>query len=155
MIYTENEYGQAIKNAEHYIAIEQTNVHLLNTDDLSLLPWDYVTSVNAGATMRLGIPTNIYLEAKHPCGLTFSWSVNLEKNDANGTGTNKLDGKIFCDLASKLPKNAVEKFVSFLEDKILPDVQKRTSEIKSSLYIQLTSEIILEETIKQLKALTK
>lgn len=91
----ENDWKQMVKLAEHYKAIGQTRCWLSRADADSKLPWDYVVSVEPGSSHRLDIATSVSITAVHPCGLEFSWSMDIEESDANGRGHYKVDvGKL-------------------------------------------------------------
>ena len=75
-----------VERADHYAAIEQKRVSLWDQSN-DVLPWEYVTGVDAGGMMRLGTSVSASFEAKHPCGLRFSWSLDFEGRGANGSST--------------------------------------------------------------------
>jgi hypothetical protein len=74
-------YRNYVDLAEHYLAIGMTSISLFDWSDakeFSEKPWEYVTkaSVEGEDSMRFSVGNvRCNFEAKHPCGLTFTWSV--------------------------------------------------------------------------------
>lgn len=129
-------YADAVRNAEHYLAIGKTKIYLYGEDG----PWNNVTDISAGGSYRLNGPASVRLEAPDPCGLTFTWSVDFEASDANGRGTNLFDRDKLRDLARRLPAPARRAFAEFLRNEVLPGVRKTTGEIRAALNKQQDSE---------------
>lgn len=130
-------YSRAIEVAEHLIAIGQTEVYLYRASPD--FPWDKVVRVEAGSSYRLSGPTSCRLIAEDH-GLTFSWTVDFESTDANGTGTSKFDRELLRGLMVRLPIGARENFAHMLENIVLPPLQQRSAEILNAYNQQRDSE---------------
>lgn len=128
---------EVLKNAEHYIALGQTDIYL-DSDDPDL-PWSEVTKVEAGAAYRLNGPISFYCIAqKH--GLTLKWSVDFESRDANGKGYSLFDRDRLRMTMQKMPAEARKSLARFLEKEVLPGVEKVTREYREYLNKQMDSE---------------
>ncbi len=129
-------YRDAVAKAGHLIALNDTVVHLRDPDDF---PWDKATGVKAGGSIRLGGPAGCYIIAED-AGLTFTLNVDFELREANGRGASMFDRERLREVVRKLPEAARKSFVEFLADKVLPEMSKRTSEIRTALNTQVDSE---------------
>lgn len=85
-------YAQYVEQAQLYKQIGQTDVRLgyVKREDLDSLPWHLVRHIEEGAAHRLEIATSIHFRANDPCGLTFSWFVDMEPYEANGSNYYQL-----------------------------------------------------------------
>lgn len=137
-------YAKAMKNAKHLLALGQDTVYI---DDDSDAPWDKATEVECGGTYRFDGPVNFYVIA-HDGGLTFKWSVDMEKRDANGRGVSWFDKERLAIVARKLPTQARLALAAFLAEKVLPDLTKRTGEIRAALDAQFDSERCVRDLIE-------
>lgn len=129
-------YAEATKLAPHLIAIGNTTVYLHNVDGF---PWDEVDDIEAGCAYRFSGPAGFYAIA-HKAGLEFRVSVDFEGREANGRGVSLFEAGRLRDVAAQLPPAARLKFAQFLTDKVLPDLHKRTEEIRTALQQQEASE---------------
>lgn len=129
--------AKALENKEHLIALGQTDVYIY--DDKANFPYDRVTRVKAGSTYRLSGPTGCYLYAEQE-GLTFRMSFDFEGRDANGRGVSLFDRDELRSLIGKIPSAAREKFSDMMEKQVLPEMEKRSAEIRTALGLQLDSE---------------
>lgn len=81
-------WQDAVKNAEHYLAIGEKDIHLFGETDF---PWEFATEVEPGCGYRYNIPTGLSFTGVHPCGLKFRWSLELEKKGSNGASGFQID----------------------------------------------------------------
>jgi hypothetical protein len=128
-------YEQALDKSKHLIALGQTTVYLRDEN----VPWMVASDVEASGSYRFNGPTGCYIIANVQ-GLTFKWSVDFELRDANGRGVSLFDRDRLREVARKLPAPAREQFGKLLRDEVLPDMQKRTREIREGLNQQVDSE---------------
>lgn len=135
-------FSEIIPQAEHYLAIGETEIHLDSKDDD--LPWGSVTGVTTGGTYRLNGPSSVRVTAAHESGLSFSWFIDFEGPDANGTGVNQFCSETMLGAASKMPAGAREQFSDLLSKEVWPAVRKRTDEIRDALRKQEDSLSILQ-----------
>ena len=129
-------YQDAIDKAEHLLAVGQDLVFLDREDTP---PWDKADSVEKGCGYRLDIPTGCYVIA-HAAGLTFKWSIEFEKRDANGRGISVFDRDRMREVAMKMPPKVRQQFADLLAQEILPNMEKRTREIRDAINEQLDTE---------------
>lgn len=135
-------FSDIIPLAEHYLAIGETEIYLDGKDDD--LPWGDVNRVTVGGSYRLNGPSSARVTAAHESGLTFSWIIDFEGNDANGTGVNQFSAENMLGAASKMPAAAAAKFSDLLVREVWPEVRKRTDEIRYALRKQEDSLSILQ-----------
>jgi hypothetical protein len=128
-------YEQALKHAEHLTALGQTTVYLRDGN----YPWAIASDVEAGGSYRFNGPAGVYIIAKVR-GLTFKWNVEFEKRDANGKGYSLFDRERLRDVAMKLPEPARDAFAKFLREQVMPDLEKRTAELRAAMNQQIDSE---------------
>jgi hypothetical protein len=124
-------------NAAHYIALGELEIYL-DEDDPDL-PWQDVSHIVAGGGYRLNGPTGFYCIAERN-GLTLKWSIDFECRDANGKGHSLFDRDRLRMTMQKLPPKARKALASFLEQEVLPGVEKTTAEWREYLNKQLDSE---------------
>lgn len=128
-------YESAVKNAEHLLALGQTTVYLRDDNP----PWSRAVRVEAGSSYRFAGPTSCYVIAEE-AGLELKWSVDFEGRDANGRGVSLFDRERLREVALKLPPSARKGFSALLKNEVLPDLEKRTAEIRDALNKQSDSE---------------
>ena len=109
----ETNYQRVVDKSEHFKAIGQTEVWLEREGDK---PWDHVSEVEDGCCVRMGTRTDATFKARHPCGIMFRWSVDLENREANGSGVYGFDIKGIRAVIHRLPKAAAEKFAAMLAE---------------------------------------
>lgn len=100
-------WEESVKLAKHYLAIEQTRIHLYREEEY---PWLYVTKIESGSLHRFNASVSISFEAEHPCGLTFAWSIDMEDKSSNGTSHFKVDVLNLRKVLTKLPKTQRARF---------------------------------------------
>ena len=130
-------YTQAVAKAEHLKALGENTVYL--DDEAKDLPWDKVTQIEKGCGYRLNGPTGFYVIAEDH-GLQMKWSIEMEGRDANGRSVSMFDRDRLREVAMKLPKAARKSFVAFLQNDVLPGVEKCTKEWREYLRTQADSE---------------
>lgn len=131
-------FKEAIEKREHLIALGQTDIHLYG-DDANDAPWHLASRIESGGSYRLSGPTGFRVVAECS-GLRFSWTVEFEGRDANGSYVSQFDRAVIRDAAMKLPETARKSFSEFMQTQVLPGVQKRTAEMREALNTQLDSE---------------
>ena len=134
-MYGDMTYEFALTNAEHLIALGQTTVYLRDEN----VPWVVASDVEVGGAYRFNGPTGMYVIAKVQ-GLTFKWSVDFERREANGAAYSMFDRDRLRDVARRLPDPARRKFAELLRDKVMPDMEKRTAELRETMNKQIDSE---------------
>lgn len=128
-------YESAVKNAHHLIALGQTKVYLRDGE----MPWDKAVRVETGSSYRFNGPTSCYFIAEEG-GLELKWSVDFEQRDASGRGVSLFDRERLRDVALKVRPSVRSAFAELLREAVLPDLQKRTGEIREALNQQTDSE---------------
>lgn len=128
-------YEFALDNAKHLIALNQTTVYLHDDN----VPWVVASDVEVGGAYRFNGPTGIYVIAK-VAGITFKWNVDFERREANGLGYSLFDRDRLRDVASRLPEPARRKFAQLLREQVMPDLEKRTAELRDAMNKQIDSE---------------
>jgi hypothetical protein len=134
-MYGDMTYQKALDNAKHLIALGQTDVYLRDEN----VPWMMACDVVAGGAYRFNGPSGVYIVAK-VSGLTFKWNVDFELREANGRGYSLFDRERLRDVAMKLPEPARRKFAKFLQTDVMPDLEKRTAELRDAMNKQIDSE---------------
>lgn len=134
-MYGDMTYEFALTNAKHLIALGQTTVYL--RDDA--VPWIAASDVEVSGSYRFNGPCGIYVIAKVQ-DITFKWSVDFEKREANGRGYSLFDREKLRDVTRRLPEQARKKFAALLREKVMPDLEKRTAELRDTMNMQMDSE---------------
>lgn len=128
-------YEFALTNSEHLIALGQTTVYLHDEN----VPWIVASDVEVSGSYRFNGPCGMYVIAKVQ-GLTFKWNIDFERREANGCGYSLFDRDRLREVARKLPEPARRKFAALLRDKVMPDLEKRTAELREAMNNQIDSE---------------
>jgi hypothetical protein len=134
-MYGRMKYAEALDKAEHLKALGQTEIYI-DADDA---PWVVASGIQNGGSYRFNGPVSFWVTAQVQ-GLTFKWNVDMERRDANGRGVTHFDRDALREVARKLPPYARAELAEFLKNLVLPDVQKRTAEIREALNAQADSE---------------
>lgn len=134
-MYGDMTYEFALTNADHLIALGQTTVYLRDEK----VPWVVASDVEVSGSYRFNGPVGMYVIAKVQ-GITFKWSVDFERREANGVGYSLFDRERLRDVARRLPRPARRKFAELLRDKVMPDLEKRTIELREAMNKQIDSE---------------
>lgn len=137
MLYGQMKFADAVAKAEHLIAVGQTRVWVDDKDPA--LPWQKVDAIEAGGGYRLNGPTGVRLTV-HEAGLELHWSLEFEGRDANGRGVSLFDRDRLRDVMMKLPRSTRVKLAAFFENDVLPELAKRTDELREALNKQNDSE---------------
>jgi len=90
-------------HAEYLLAIGQETVYL---DDDGPRPWSLVTSVDSGGLMRFGLSVSLRFTAPLPCGVSVSWSVDIERQGANGSPAPVFNAETISGVIANLPEAA-------------------------------------------------
>lgn len=128
-------YDQALEKAGHLKALGQTTIYLRD----GTYPWAAASEVEVGGSYRFSGPSGMYVIAKVQ-GLTFKWSVDFEKREANGLGYSLFDRDRLREVAMKLPQPARASFAKLLREQVMPDLEKRTTELREAMNKQIDSE---------------
>jgi len=120
-----------IDNAHHFIAIGQDEIRLYGKDAKPII--DELTPLaqtcERGGTFLWNVEVCVYLKYEHPCGLTFSWSEDLEFNGANELRPNS---ERLIWLRKTLPKSAGDGLTEAVE-KLIRETEKQITESHESL----------------------
>lgn len=108
-------WKEVVRLAEHYRAIDIKDVYL-SDDSLKDKPWEYVTGMDEGGTIRLGIATSVWFQAKHPCGILFKWQFDLELPGSNGAGDFRLNVSGIETVKTLLSGKVLSGFQKYLKD---------------------------------------
>ena len=145
-----NTFAEELEAIEHHKALGNTSVHLPHTVEDQ--PWDRVTLVKPGGTHRLDMETSLRFEYAHPEGVTFSWFIDVESRDANGSGSYRFEVERLAQILAKLPAPAAKQMQEYLAraadtvqakgDEWMSIVQKQygDAEVLRSLAARSTSE---------------
>lgn len=136
-------YADVVRLAEHYRAIGKTEIYL---DRESEKPWSMATDVEGGCSYRLGQQTSVIFHAKHPCGVTFRWFFELEKDKANGRGKYEYDVKAVRTAMQRLPEAVAKKFADQLTQ-AAKAVRKLAGEIQQTADDQKMQAAALERIL--------
>ncbi len=128
-------YAEAIEKQEHLIALGQTTIYLRQDP----FPWEKATLVETSGLCRFDGPVGCYVIAEVG-PLTFKWVVDFEGRDANGQGVSLFERDRLREVMRKLPKMARRSFADMLRTSVLPDLKKRTAELRDALNKQADSE---------------
>lgn len=128
-------YEEALNKAEHLKALGQTTVHLRDGN----YPWMVAYDVEVSGGYRFSGPIGMYVIAKVE-GLTFKWSIDFEKREANGMGYSLFDRERLREIAMKLPDAGRRSFAKLLREQVMPDLAKRTAEMREAMNKQIDSE---------------
>lgn len=128
--------AEALENAIALKALKHTDVYLRDSADF---PWDRVTGIEEGGAYRFSGPSGLYIVAEED-GLRFKLNFDFEGPDANGRGVSLFDRDRLRDLVMKLPPSVRPKLAKFMRDKVLLDLEKRTSELRDAMNKQWDSE---------------
>lgn len=114
-MFDDKPYQDYVKQAEHHIAIGNTKIHLFGDRDEK--PWEIATHCEPGSSHRLDISTSVQFTGKHLCGLTFTWSTDIEPRSASGSGSYQLDLEGIQRVLAKLTNQECrQQFVAYLLD---------------------------------------
>lgn len=128
-------YEQALDKADHLKALGQTTIYLRDGN----YPWVVASGVEVSGGYRFSGPTGMYVIAKVQ-GLTFKWNVEFEKREANGHSYSLFDRERLREVAMKLPDTARRSFAELLRERVMPDLEKRTAEMREAMNKQNDSE---------------
>lgn len=110
---TVQNWREIVELAEHYIAIGQTDIYL-SGDNTTDYPWSFTESCETGGSHRIEIATSVWFSGRHPCGLSFRWSFDLEPRTANGKGSYEIDRDGVIRVMARLPIGAQVAFLDYL-----------------------------------------
>lgn len=118
---------KAVALAEHYIAIGDTEINLFRYYSRSgkdqpkfdpSLPWNFVTKVKAGGSVRYNVDVDIDFIAEHPSGLTFRWSYYIEEGGLHESGPSSIDIEGLRKCLALIPRKAQLEVVNILRDNV-------------------------------------
>lgn len=122
---TDKNWKDIVANEDAYVATDNTDHHLYR--DAEEFPWEHVHNVKLGGTWRFNTPVNLCFEAKVG-KITFSWFVDIEKEDSNGKGTLRIDNENLLAYAMKLPNDHMRKLMYKALEDIAKHVDKQAKE---------------------------
>jgi len=128
-------YAWCKENEKHLEALGETDLVI----EAETAPYDKVTRVADGGSRRFNGPCGVYLVIEEG-PLTLKWPVDFEGRDANGRGVSLFDRDRLREVMRKLPHKARLAFGAFLTREVLPDLEKRTTELRTALNQQADSE---------------
>jgi hypothetical protein len=128
--------AEALEKADALKSLNQIDVYLCDASDF---PWSNVTDVEGGGSYRFSGPCGLYLIAEEN-GLRFKLNFDFEGRDANGRRVSLFDRDRLRDLVLKLPLAIRPKLAKFMREKVLPDLEKRTAEVRDVMNKQWDSE---------------
>ena len=128
-------YADALTKAEHLKALGDTTIYMHDEN----VEWAIIQRVETGNSYRMSGPCSCYLIGENN-GLTFKWSIEFEKRDANGSSVSLFDAERLREVILKLPKHARDSFCSMLQTEVLPEMEKRTAEWRGYMQRQWDSE---------------
>jgi hypothetical protein len=140
----DRKWKDVVKLADSYKAIGQNSVHLFSEQSY---PWEFVTKVEAGCLHRYSTPVSASFIAKHPCGITFTWSIDYETRDANGAGTFRFNIENLLFVHSQLKPQMQEKFEALL-GAAAKDIRAQADELATSVKKLYGDAAILENATK-------
>lgn len=129
-------YAEALEHAEHLKALGETTVYLRRDTEF---PWDIAEGVQEGSHYRLNGPVSVWVIGRKN-GLTFKWSLDFETRSADGSWGADFDRERLREAIMKMPKRARMAFADLLRTKVIPGLEKHTSEIREALRRQWDSE---------------
>lgn len=108
-------YAEAVAKATALKEIGEETIYL-HGETPAAYPWPHVTDVEPGGSHRLECDTSVRFIASDPCGLRFSWSIELEQRSANGQGHYEVDTATILLVRQLLPPLALAKYDAYLGD---------------------------------------
>jgi hypothetical protein len=132
------DFATALEKREHFIAIGMTEIWLHDEDEPNF-PWGHVARVESGGCYRGGIPTGARFLAFIE-GLTFIWSVDFDKRDADRRSVSPFDRERVREIYRLLPPSARYTLRNLLESEFLPEMVKQTAEARAYLNTRADSE---------------
>ena len=110
----ESTWKKYAKLARHYKAIGQNEIYLDRDHDA---PWCLASNVETGYVHRLGIPVSMSFRGTDiKSGLSFRWSFDIEKRDANGSGKFLIDVDRIRAVRELMPDGARREFSRLLKE---------------------------------------
>lgn len=107
-------FEDAVAKADSLLDLGHKNVWLrYGAEDY---PWHIAETVKAGNSYRMSMPTCFQVTGEHESGLEFSWSVDIEPREANGTGTFQIDSDRLLEIAARLPASPRAQLAVFLQE---------------------------------------
>lgn len=142
---SERPWQETAEKADSCIALGMTSIYLYNRGND--FPWHLASDCEEGGSHRLDIATSVRFKGKHESGLEFSWSFDIERDDANGSSEYRIDRDRVADVMSKLPTKTVKKFGLYLAD-CAAKIQKRGDEYQRSAERQFSDAHLLRVLAK-------
>lgn len=111
-------WREMIDKADAFKATGKTDIYIdpENRANLANLPWEWVTTVEPWGSHRLDIDTGVRIEAEHPSGLTFRWSIDIEDRAASGKSYYNIQTARIKQVLALLPFAAKQQFQTYLTD---------------------------------------
>jgi len=136
-------YEEATKQADHLLAIGETEI-FLHTNP----PWKIATKCEPGGSHRLDLPTTVWFSGQDPkTGLDFRWSLDIEKDTANGKDYYEIDVERIRYALRELRGYALLGFRTYLAD-CLKKVMEKGNEIQGYADAQFTEAAQIRDLVK-------
>lgn len=136
-------YAEVMALAEQYRAIGENSFYLDRESDL---PWDKVTSVVEGGMHRLDVSDIAFIATEGD--FEFRWTIDIEEEGANGSGSYHIATARVAEMAAKLPEAARPQLRALLA-KTAANVRKRADEFQSLAERQYGAAYALERLAQQ------
>jgi hypothetical protein len=107
-------WQEYVKLAKHYKAIGQEEIWLSDDENA---PWHLATQLSEGGLHRMGISVSTSFKGKdQKSGLTFRWSFDIEKREADGASKFIIDLSRIKRVQGLLPEVIAKKFAASLAE---------------------------------------
>lgn len=128
-------YKEALEKGDAFKCLGQVEIFVSDEN----FPFGQVIDVESSGSYRFSAPDNVCFIIEQD-GLRIKMYFDFEMKGASGQHVSLFDREKLRDVMQKLPRKARWKFADLLQEKVLPDLQKRTAEIRQSLNKQWDSE---------------
>ena len=126
---SETPWQETAAKAEACLSLGINSVYLYGLNNKNM-PWEFATSCAPGGSHRLDIATDVRFTAKHPCGIEFTWSFDIEPRSANGKGSYEIDCAGIAEVLAKIPAEPAKQLREYLLD-CAEKVTKRADEYQA------------------------
>ena len=129
-------YLEYLPLAEHYLAINSSDSIYLSgaygeTDkELDCYPYEFTTSIRDGGSYRWNMPVDYSFTAEVG-GLSFCWSLYLERGGSGASGSTKFNFDLFRQVSARLSPGMRQEFATQLtKNMALFDAQVQSSRVQ-------------------------
>lgn len=138
------------ENADHYLAIGITRVHLSEYEGYSEFPWELAEEVEEGGSHRLDICTTLRFSTRvwsNGHAITLSWFLDLETRDANYSSEYKIDRAKIAGIFPLLRRELQDQLREILT-KDAELIRKRADEFSAASARQYADAALFEQLAK-------